>query len=232
MNPTTPRSLLPLMVVAVTALLAACVGPGGSIVNGPVPQSSSPAQPAGLGPDDCGTRLSTPSPSRTGTDIASPSPDPKGDTAGEPDRHAAPELESLLPETLTGVGYTVESFRWEAGAPDTLTPLVGKRPENMCYADAMPLDPSRLPVGILIYRIVGVPAVQLRAAMLKSWNGVDVPPSEQAVGGKQVIQIQMRGSPMACCSNGPEYLYADGEALFVVLPADADAAATVLSALP
>ena len=60
----------------------------------------------------------------------------------------------------------------------------------------------------------------------------DVPPSEQAMGGKQVIQFQMTGSPMLCCSSGPEFLHADGEALFVVLPADTDAAATMLSALP
>lgn len=37
---------------------------------------------------------------------------------------------------------------------------------------------------------------------------------------------------MLCCSNGPVYLYAWGEALFTVLPADADVAATALQALP
>jgi hypothetical protein len=95
----------------------------------------------------------------------------------------------------------------------------------------MPSDP-RLPAGILVYRIVGVSALQLRAAMLRTSNGVNVPPAERTVGGKKVIIVQIVGSPMLCCSSGPEYLYANGEDLFVVLPANAEAAATVLHALP
>ena len=147
--------------------------------------------------------------------------------------HAAPELEALMPRTIAGTGFRVESFQWATDPADTLTPLVGKHAENMCYAFGTPLDPAKLAAGIEVYRIVGVPAIKLRAAMLlKSSLGLTAPSAEQIVGGKQVIVAHFTGSPMQCCSNGPVYLYANGEALFLVLPANADAAATVLRALP
>jgi hypothetical protein len=180
--------------------------------------------PGPLGAGDCGTQPVT----RIDAILIASS----GSPAPEPDRHAAPELEALLPKMIAGAAFSVNSFRWEAGSPDGLTPLIGKRPENMCYAYAMSIDPAKLPVGIAVHRIVGVPAVQLRTAMLQSWFALDAPPNEQTVGGKQVILVQMTGSPMLCCSNGPVYLYSWGEALFAVLPADAEVAATALQALP
>ena len=156
-----------------------------------------------------------------------------GSSAPEPNRHAAPELEALIPKTIAGVAFVAQSFQWEAGTPDTLTPLVGKHPENMCYAYGMTADPAKLPTGIAVYRIVGVSAERLRAAMAQAWNGLSTLPPVQTVGNKKsVVVVQMTGSAMLCCSNGPEYLYAHGEALFVVLPADAGTAATVFSALP
>jgi hypothetical protein len=173
----------------------------------------------------------TPSPSPTVAVGPTLSPNPKG-SGPEPDRHAAPELEALIPPTIAGVAFATTSFNWDAGSLNTLTQLVGKRPENVCYAYGMPGDPSRLPVGILVYRIVGVSALQLRAAMLRAWNGLTAPPGEQTVGGKQVIMVELKGSAMLCCSNGPEYLYAQGEALFVILPANSNAAATALRGLP
>lgn len=209
-----PTLVIAFLVVACTPATEAGATPSGQPGATPTRSAAPTATPAApLGSGDCGT-------------------DPLSSPLPEPYRHAAPELEALIPQTIAGVGFSVESFRWEAGSPDILTPLVGKHPENMCYAYAMPVDPSQRPAGIAVYRIVGVPALQLRAAMLRSWHGLSVPPGEQTVGGKKVIMVQMTGSPMLCCSNGPEYLYSYGEALFVVLPADADAAATVLRALP
>jgi hypothetical protein len=184
----------------------------------------SPNGLAGLGPDDCGTQPV----GRIDAVLAASSSSP----APEPNRHAAPELEALLPRTIAGVQFGVQSFRWEAGSPDTLTPLLGKRPENVCYALATSVDPSKLAAGIQVYRIVGVAGVEFRNAMIRSSFGLNDPPDEQTVGGKQVVVVQMIGSPMVCCSDGPVYLYATGEALFGVTPADAEVAATVLGALP
>jgi hypothetical protein len=205
-----------LATVGLALFLAACASAART-----EPSGNSPGP---LGADDCGTQ---PVAQIDAILIAS-----SGSPAPQPDRHAAPELEALLPKMIAGAAFSVNSFRWEAGSPDTLTPLIGKRPENMCYAYAMPIDPAKLPVGITVHRIVGVPAVQLRTAMLQAWFALDAPPTEQTVGGKQVILVQMTGSPMLCCSNGPVYLYSSGEALFTVLPADAEAAATALQALP
>src|SRR5437867_3539946 len=103
--------------------------------------SAASTEPSGNGPGplgvaDCGTQ---PVARIDAILIAS-----SGSPAPEPDRHAAPELEALLPKMIAGAAFSVNSFRWEAGSPDGLTPLVGKRPENMCYAAAMPVDPSKL----------------------------------------------------------------------------------------
>ena len=198
--------------LTLVALLAGCSAAG----------STTSAPP--LGPGGCGTEPAA----RIAATLAAS----RGSPAPEPDRHAAPELEVLLPTTIAGAGFLVNSFRWEAGSPDTLTPLLGKRPENMCYAYATPIDPAKLAVGITVHRIVGIAATELRTAMLRSWFSMDVPPNPQTVGGKEVILVQFTGSAMLCCSNGPVYMYAWGEALFTVLPADADVAATALQALP
>ena len=200
--------------IAVIAMLAGCGAAPGASPNGL----------AGLGPDDCGTQ-----PTAQVNAVLAAS---RGSPAPEPNRHAAPELEALLPSNIAGVQFSVQSFRWEAGSPDTLTPLLGKRPENVCYALAMSVDPSKLAAGVMVYRIVGAPGAELRVAMLRSSFDLDEPPDEQTVGGKKVMVAQIIGSPMVCCSDGPVYLYATGEALFGVTPADADAAATVLQALP
>jgi hypothetical protein len=184
----------------------------------------SPGGLAGLGPDDCGTQPAA----RIDAILAASS----GPPAPEPNRHAAPELEALLPQSIAGTQFAIDSFRWEAGSPDTLTPLLGKRPENVCYAQATPVDPSKLAAGIAVYRIVGTSAIELRIAMIQSWFGLDEPPGEQTVGGKKVMVVQLIGSPMVCCSDGPVYLYATGEALFAVTPADSEVAATALRELP
>ena len=181
--------------------------PGSAAVS---PSVGSSASPAALGSGDCGTKPAAPG----------------------PDRHAAPELEALIPKTIAGVALSTESFRKGAGDPDTLAPLLGKRPENVCYATAEPTDISTFPAGITVYRIVGVPAVQLLAPFLQSRFAVHVFSGEQALGGKQVTVATMSAADTACCSNGPVYLYAWGEALFIVAPANPDVAATALRALP
>jgi hypothetical protein len=209
-----PRNRIVLISIAAIAMLAGCAAaPHGS-----------PHGLAGLGPDDCGTQPAAGIDAVLAASSSSPAP--------EPNRHAAPELEALLPPTIAGVQFAVESFRWDAGSPDTLTPLVGKRPENVCYAQATSVDPSKLASGIAVYRIVGITAVELRLAMIRSWFDLTEPPGEQTVEGKKVMVVQMIGSPMVCCSDGPVYLYATGEALFAVTPADSEVAATVLRALP
>lgn len=203
-----------LMSMAVAGMLAGCGGAPGASHNGL----------AGLGPDDCGTQPAARIDAVLVASSGSPGP--------EPNRHAAPELEALLPQTIAGVQFAVQSFRWDAGSPDTLTPLLGKRPENVCYAQSTTVDPSRLAAGIAVYRIVGITADELRKAMTRSWFNTGELPDEQTVGGKKVTVVQMTGSPMVCCSDGPVYLYAIAEALFVATPADAETAATVLRALP
>ena len=229
-----PRHRVPAVVLAALAFAI-----GGCGAN-PSP-SGSPAAGGLLGSGGCGTDQAA-SPAAAGTSSRRDHPPgaadidailvaSSGSLAPEPNRHAAPELEALIPQTIAGAGFRVESFQWAADPADTLTPLVGKHAENMCYAFGTPLDPAKLAAGIEVYRIVGVPAIKLRAAMLTS-SFLTAPSAEQTVGGKQVIVARFTGSPMQCCSNGPVYLYANGEALFLILPANADAAASVLRALP
>jgi hypothetical protein len=212
--PSVPALLAALTSIAVLASCAPGLTPGSAISERPSaavsPSVGSSASPAALGSRDCGTKPAAPG----------------------PDRHAAPELEALIPKTIAGVALSTKSFREGAGDPDTLAPLVGKRPENVCYATAEPTDISTFPAGITVYRIVGVPAAQLLAPFLQSRFASDVVPGQQALGGKQVTVATISAADTQCCSNGPVYLYAWGEALFIVAPANPDVAATALRALP
>ena len=151
------------------------------------------------------------------------------------DTHDAPELESLLPATLSGT--TLQAQSWDGDGLLTDDPWstamtaflasVCKVPADLHVAQSYDPDQA-LDASIGVYRADGVEATALRDALIAAWKG-DYPEmavSQVTVGGKDVTKGDFGEDTIS------SYLYIDGDNVYDIESSDGTIATAALGALP
>lgn len=169
------------------------------------------------------------------TDAPTPEPSASTDALPSPDA-AAPELEAILPTTVSGVPLTINSAIGSA--------VLGTDPGSRAIAAALSTagipvndfhaaeayDPSgTIDLSIVAFRVVGMPADPLRQIVLETWlagNGAGVTTSTTTLGGRSVTQVDYGDS------GSTPYLVTSGDAVLVIDTTSPDLAAEVVAALP
>jgi hypothetical protein len=153
------------------------------------------------------------------------------------DTHDAPELESLLPATLSGANLVAQSWDgdelgylnddpWSTSMAASLS-AVCKTPADLQVAQAYDQDQTT-DVLIYVYRIDGVEAAAMRDALLAAWKS-DYPSmtvSQVALGGKDVTKGDFGED------NVGTYVYVSGDFVYDIETADESVATAVLAGLP
>ena len=172
--------------------------------------------------------------------VISPGPSaPAASTAPSPTStpsHAVPDLEAVLPHTVSGTPFTSQSL--------TGTDAIGTDPASVALAASIKgfgktvadfqvaesYDATgTVAVTIIGFRLTGIQGVPLRQAIIASWmaaagSGITTTPA--SVGGKAVIKVDYGdGGPL-------DYVYVQGTTVLDVSTADTTLAATVLGLLP
>jgi hypothetical protein len=179
-----------------------------------------------------------PSPSPAQVADASPTYDasllPESSDSAQPESHAAPALEALLPKSLNGTTLTSQSVTGDtllsddgwSNAFSTFLASAGKTPTDLLYAEAY--DPvGATDLTVYAYQITGVSAADVDKTVLKAWkaNETSFTTKTATVGGKKVTQ----GTISSMSLDG--YWYEHGDVVFEVQTSDATVAANVLAAL-
>ena len=177
----------------------------------------------------CGSNSSTPTPSAPASAPASitsiPTPGPEGADA--------PDLEALLPDTLTGV--TLDKASTTGGAvlgddpfSESLKAFLatqGKAPGDLRYAQVWdPDDSIHLDAGV--FEVKGLPAATLRDAIVEASRpgAPGLSTQESVVGGKAVtVVLYPSGSQLT--------LYPTGERVFYVGSVDESVTEAFLAAI-
>jgi len=151
------------------------------------------------------------------------------------DTHDAPELESLLPATLSGTTLQAQSWDgdglltddpWSLAMTAFLT-SVCKVPADLHVAQSYDPDQA-LDASIGVYHADGVEASALRDALIGAWKG-DYPEmviSQVTVGGKDVTKGDFGEDTIT------SYLYLDGDNVYDIESSDEAIATTALGAIP
>ena len=151
------------------------------------------------------------------------------------DTHDAPELESLLPATLSGTTLQVQSWDgdtlltddpWSLSMTAFLT-SVCKVPADLHVAQSY--DPDQVfDASIGVYHADGVEATALRDALIAAWKG-DYPEmtvTQVTVGGKEVTKGEFGEDTIS------SFLYIDGDNVYDIESSDEAVATAALGALP
>ena len=137
------------------------------------------------------------------------------------DRHAAPDLEALLPETLGGVALTIESqagadLSTNSAAFDTFLKTLGKTRADFGLASAY--APGSLKAAAGIWRVNGADPKDLLGAFkvaLQASSNVPLTIKEEVIAGHPVTQIGAPGE----LAQGPLYAFVRANMiLFVQTP--------------
>ena len=219
------RRLLPIFaIVTFVLVLANCqsAAPSGS-------PTSAAATP---------TQASTPEPTEEATEDPGPT---DGGSPGLPDFNADPALEAQLPDEIRGTILTKFSFRaadvLDEGAVDeetqrfleTITGM-GASLDDVSLAFAADMS-GGLNVQLIAFKVAGANANQLLAAIVAEAE-TDAGPGDQigqaSLGGKTVTTLLDASSS----TEGPAYLYASGDTVYLAQSPDEVLAGEVLAALP
>lgn len=136
--------------------------------------------------------------------------------------HAAPDLEALLPDRVTGIALEKSSqtgVEMGLGADDPILQRFGKQPADLASATAMPDRPPLLAVGVT--RLRGVSAADLLAAQLSQ------------VPADAVAETSLGGRPATFVTHGawPVWYVPAGDLLYAIVGTDVQAA-EVAAGLP
>ncbi len=151
------------------------------------------------------------------------------------DTHDAPELESLLPATLSGTTLQVQSWDGDGLLTDdpwstSMTAFLAsvcKVPADLHVAQSYDPDQA-LDASLGVYRADGVDATALRDALVAAWKG-DYPEmkvSQVTVGGKDVTKGDFGEDSIT------SYLYLAGDKVYDIESSDEAIATAALAALP
>lgn len=141
--------------------------------------------------------------------------------AAAADRHAAPELETLLPKSLGGVALTIESqagteLLTNSAAFDTFLKTLGKSRADFTLASAY--APGGLKAAAGIWRVSGADADALLNAFkaaLQASSNVPLTIEEETIAGHPVTRIGAPGE----LAQGPLYAFVrENMILFVQSP--------------
>ena len=169
--------------------------------------------------------------------VESVDPNASDDTEVPPvaDTHDAPELESLLPATLSGTTLQAQSWDgdglltddpWSTSMTAFLT-SVCKVPADLHVAQSYDPDQA-LDASIGVYHADGVAATALRDALIAAWKGdyPDMVISPVTVGGKDVTKGEFGEDTIS------SFLYLDGDNVYDIESSDEAIATAALAALP
>jgi hypothetical protein len=140
---------------------------------------------------------------------------------GAADRHADPELEKLLPQSLGGVALTIESqagteLMTNSAAFDGFLKTLGKTRADFSLASAY--APGGLKAAAGIWKVKDADAVALMPAFktaLQSSSNTPLTIKEETVAGHEVTRIGGPGQ----LAQGPLYAFVRGNmVLFVQTP--------------
>jgi hypothetical protein len=217
------RRLPTLAIVAFVLVLASC--------QSAAPTSSPTSTPAP-------TEAPTPEPTEAATDGTEPTDAANG---GLPNFNADPALEAQLPDEIRGTTLTKFSFRaadvLDEGSVDeetqrfleTITGM-GASIDDVSLAFAADMS-GGLNVQLIAFRVAGADADQLLAAIVAEAES-DAGPGDQigetTLGGKTVTTLLDASST----TDGPAYLYASGDTVYLTQSSDEALAGEVLAALP
>ena len=152
-------------------------------------------------------------------------------TAG---RHAAPELEALLPTTLGGVSLTIESqagtdLATESAAFDAFLAGLGKSRADFTLASAY--SPGGLKAAVGAWRVNGAdPALLLPgfATAVQASSTTTLTQVEEIVAGRAVNRIGDPGQ----LTQGPLYVFVRGDTLWFVQTTERALAEEAMNKLP
>ena len=151
------------------------------------------------------------------------------------DTHDAPELESLLPQSLDGTALQIQSWTGDAiltddGFSTSITTFLegaGKTAEDLHVAQAY--DPTQvLDASVGVYRVDGIEPTALHDALVAAWK-VDYPDvvvSEITLDGKPVTKLDFGTETIA------SYFYVRDDVVFDVETTDEALATKAFAALP
>jgi hypothetical protein len=163
-------------------------------------------------------------------------PEATDDTEVPPvaDTHDAPELEALLPSTLSGAALTAQS--WDGGGylvddpwSASMTAFLAaacKTPADLHVAQSY--DPNQgIDALLYVFKVDGLEGAAVRDALLAAWKGdyPDMTVSQVELGGKQITKGEFG-------EDVHSYLYVSGDYVFDIETADESLAAEVLAGLP
>ena len=149
-------------------------------------------------------------------------------------RHAAPDLEAVLPTTLGGVALTVESQRGTELSTtstvfDTFLQDLGKTRADFWLASAY--SPGGLKAEVGAWRVQGADPLQLLAGFQKAVQASSTTPlttAEETLAGRKVTRIGDLGQ----LTQGPLHVFAHGDTLLFVQTPDRALAEEAIGKLP
>jgi hypothetical protein len=152
-------------------------------------------------------------------------------TAG---RHAAPELEELLPTTLGGVSLTIESqagtdLATESAAFDAFLASLGKSRADFTLASAY--SPGGLKAAVGAWRVKGADSALLLpgfATAVQASSTTTLTQVEEIVAGRAVNRIGDPGQ----LTQGPLYVFVRGDTLWFVQTTERALAEEAVNKLP
>ena len=152
-------------------------------------------------------------------------------TAG---RHAAPELEALLPTTLGGVSLTIESqagtdLATESAAFDAFLAGLGKSRADFTLASAY--SPGGLKAAVGAWRVNGADSALLLpgfATAVQASSTTILTQVEEIVAGRAVNRIGDPGQ----LTQGPLYVFVRGDTLWFVQTTERALAEEAMNKLP
>ena len=151
------------------------------------------------------------------------------------DTHDAVAMEALLPTTVSGTALQAQSWNgdglltddpWSASMTAFLTASC-KLPADLHVAQSY--DPNEaVDVSIGVYKVDGVAATPLRAALIEAWKGdyPDMKVSEVTLGGKDI----MKGDFGA--DSPSSYLWIHNDEVYDIETSDETIATAALAGLP
>ena len=205
---------------AVDAALRRALGDTGVTA---VPASSAAGTPGG-----------SPGSTAAGSPAASAgaSPEPSGAVASP----VAPQLEALMPHSVSGATLLVQSTTGDqvlgddAASKALISALnsFGKKPTDLEIAQAAD-DSGAIGLTVLGFRLPGVSGAKLEPAVLRTWlfsGATGVTTKVKTVGGVKVTEVTYGGDTSV------SYVTVRKDAVIVIQSADAALAAAALDALP
>jgi len=153
--------------------------------------------------------------------------------AAAADRHAAPDLEALLPQSLGGVALTIESqtgteLSTNSAAFDTFLKTLGKTRADFTLASAYAAGGLKGAAGI--WRVNGADSSALMDAFkaaLQASSNVPLTVADETVAGHPVTRIGAPGE----LAQGPLYAFARPDMILFVQTPEPDLASEAIAKL-